>query len=64
MGPCKYPRPCVCRALYTNGPCLSVLPKDWLGYISLSDYVGLSLTMLLIENNGIILKDLNNKGNL
>lgn len=61
---CIGPRLCVRCVMCINEPCLLVLPKVWLGYISLLDCVELSLGMLLIVNNGIILKGLNNKGNL
>lgn len=43
-------------ASWINRPCLLELPKDWLGYIRLSDWVGLSLGMLLVVSNGIKLQ--------
>lgn len=58
MGSCIYCRPWALHlwCLMHNRPCLLVLPKDCLGYISISDCVGLSLRVLLVVNNGIKLK--------
>lgn len=50
------PRHCAYWTSWINRPCLLELPKDWLGYIRLSDWVGLSLGMLLVVSNGIKLQ--------